>query len=161
MSPPKAARLGASQVARGEIDFSLNFIAPLILAIDQGERLTVLGGVHPGCFELFAKQDINSLVELRGRSVGVQALGTSPHLYLTSMAAYVGLDPAHDINWVTSLKSSPRSFLRAATSTHFSAFRRSRRNCARRRSGMSSSTAHWTGPGRSTSVACCPAMPTL
>jgi NitT/TauT family transport system substrate-binding protein len=98
----------ALEVARGEIDFSLNFIAPLIVAVDQGERLTVLGGVHPGCFELFAKQDINSLVELRGRSVGVQALGTSPHLYLTSMAAYVGLDPARDINWVTSLEIKPK-----------------------------------------------------
>ena len=59
---PKRA-VSASQVARGEIDFSLNFITPLILAIDQGERLTVLGGVHPGCFELFVKEGITSVVE--------------------------------------------------------------------------------------------------
>jgi NitT/TauT family transport system substrate-binding protein len=38
--------------------------------------------------------------------VGVQAIGSSQHVFLASMATYVGLDPNEDINWVTS--SSPR-----------------------------------------------------
>ena len=98
----------ASRVASGEIDFSLNFITPMIVAIDQGERLTVLSGVHPGCFELFVKQGINSVVELKGRRVGVQALGSSPHLFLSAIANYVGLDPARDINWVANPNIKPK-----------------------------------------------------
>ena len=89
-------------IARGEIDFSLHFAAPLVIPIDAGEPITVLAGVHPGCFELFGNEHIRSITDLKGKRVGVQALGSSPHVFLASMAAYVGLDPAKDIDWVTS-----------------------------------------------------------
>ena len=98
----------AAAVANGEIDFTLNFVTNLIVALDSGARITLLGGVHPGCFELFAKRGIDSVVELKGRNVGVQGLGTGPHLFLASIAAYVGLDPAHDINWVVNPAVKPK-----------------------------------------------------
>ncbi|MBY5391370.1 ABC transporter substrate-binding protein [Rhizobium leguminosarum] len=98
----------ASAVANGEIDFTLNFVTNLIVALDTGARITLLGGVHPGCFELFAKRGIDSVVDLKGRNVGVQGLGTGPHLFLASIAAYVGLDPAHDINWVVNPAVKPK-----------------------------------------------------
>jgi NitT/TauT family transport system substrate-binding protein len=103
----------SKDIASGKIDFGQNYIAAAVAAIDQGHRLTLLGGVHPGCFELFVKPGINSLLDLRGRKVGVQSLGSSPHLFITSMAAYVGLDPASDIVWVTDIKLKPKEqFLR-------------------------------------------------
>ena len=40
--------------ARGEIDFSLIFAAAPVFRLDDGVPITVLAGVHPGCFELFA-----------------------------------------------------------------------------------------------------------
>ena len=43
-------------IARGEVDFSMNFAAPLLIPMDAGEPITVLAGVHPGCFELFAQR---------------------------------------------------------------------------------------------------------
>ena len=98
----------ASAVANGEIEFSLNFVTNSIVALDSGARLTLLGGVHPGCFELFVKPGIDSVVDLKGRNVGVQGLGTGPHLFLASIAAYVGLDPAHDINWVVNPAVKPK-----------------------------------------------------
>ncbi|MDB5523279.1 MAG: ABC-type nitrate/sulfonate/bicarbonate transport system [Rhizobium sp.] len=98
----------ASAVANGEIDFTLNFVTNLIVALDSGARITLLGGVHPGCFELFATRGIDSVVDLKGRNVGVQGLGTGPHLFLASIAAYVGLDPAHDINWVVNPAVKPK-----------------------------------------------------
>ena len=85
----------------GNVDFSLNFITSSIVAIDQGKGLTLLSGVHPGCFELFVRPGIDSLRDLRGKKIGVQALGSSPYLFLASMAAYVGIDPLRDINWVS------------------------------------------------------------
>jgi NitT/TauT family transport system substrate-binding protein len=93
---------GSENLARGEIDFTLNFAAPLIVPIDAGEAITVVAGVHVGCFELFGNERIDSIADLKGKSVGMQALGSAGHLFLTAMASYVGLDPAKDINWVVS-----------------------------------------------------------
>ena len=67
----------------------------------------MLAGVHSGCFELFANESIQSISDLKGKNVGVQGLGSSPHLFLTGMEAYVGLDPVKDINWVTSAEIKP------------------------------------------------------
>ncbi|WP_431324210.1 ABC transporter substrate-binding protein [Rhizobium sp. YTU87027] len=91
----------SEMIARGGVDFSLNFAAPLAVAIDAGDPIVVLAGVHPGCFELFGNESIRSMTDLKGKTVGVQGLGSTPHVFLTSMAAYVGLDPQKDIRWVT------------------------------------------------------------
>jgi NitT/TauT family transport system substrate-binding protein len=105
-----AAEAGRSSewMARGELDFSLNFAAPLVLSIDAGDPVTVLSGVHSGCFELFANERIRSLLDLKGRSVGVQGIGSIPHVFLAVMATYVGLDPVKDIEWVTSPSVRPK-----------------------------------------------------
>ena len=40
---------------------------------------------------------------MKGKTVGIgPALGTDPHLYVSAMATYVGLDPRRDINWLIS-----------------------------------------------------------
>jgi NitT/TauT family transport system substrate-binding protein len=91
----------AQQVGRGEADFTLDFAARIVQAIDEGGALTVLGGVHVGCYELFAKDEIRSVGDLKGKSVGVQTAGERPHAFVTAMAAHVGLDPLQDIHWVT------------------------------------------------------------
>jgi NitT/TauT family transport system substrate-binding protein len=94
-------------IAFGQIDFALQFSGPLIVAIDRGQKVTMLAGVHVGCFELFAKDGINSVADLKGRSVGITALESSNHVFLSAMAALVGLDPMKDINWVTSADPKP------------------------------------------------------
>jgi NitT/TauT family transport system substrate-binding protein len=104
-TPPAIGQSDA--VASGQVDFTLNFAAPLVLSLDAGGPITVLAGVHPGCFALFGNASIQGIRDLKGKSVGVQALGSSPHVFLTGMAAYVGLDPLKDINWVTSPTVKP------------------------------------------------------
>jgi len=76
------------------------FIAPFLAELEAGARITLLGGVHIGCFELFGMGGIRAIRDLKGRSVGVPHLGSAHHLFLASMLAYVGLDPRKDINWV-------------------------------------------------------------
>jgi NitT/TauT family transport system substrate-binding protein len=98
----------AKRIARGDIDLSLDFAAALVVTMDTDEAIKVLAGVHVGCFELFAREDIRGVADLKGRSVGVQALGSSPHLFLTGIAAYVGLDPLKDINWVATPSIKPK-----------------------------------------------------
>jgi NitT/TauT family transport system substrate-binding protein len=94
-------------IGRGKLDFGLQYAPVLIPAIDAGESLAVLAGVHVGCFELFAKDGIRNVAELKGRSVGVQDWGSTAHVLVALMAAHVGLDPAKDIRWVTDRSVKP------------------------------------------------------
>jgi NitT/TauT family transport system substrate-binding protein len=98
----------AEVTTRGEADFLLTFAAPLLIPMDAGEPLTVIAGAHVGCFELFGNDTVHRIADLKGKSVGVQAIGSSQHVFLASMATYVGLDPDTDINWVTSPSVKPK-----------------------------------------------------
>jgi NitT/TauT family transport system substrate-binding protein len=94
-------------VASGRVDFNMHFAPQWVSVIDGGGPVTVLTGVHVGCFELFGKEDIRSIADLKRKSVGVEALGSSDHLFVSVMAAYIGLDPVNDIHWVTSRSPTP------------------------------------------------------
>jgi NitT/TauT family transport system substrate-binding protein len=94
-------------LARGEIDFVSHFAPALLIPIDAGEPITIVGGEHIGCFELFAREDIRGIPDLKGKNVGVQGLGSPQHLFLSTMAAHVGLDPTKDIRWVTGTSPKP------------------------------------------------------
>ena len=94
-------------VTSGRVDFNLHFAPQWVSIIDGGGAVTVLAGVHVGCFELFGNESIRGISDLKGKSVGVAALGSSDHLFLSVMAAHIGLDPANDIHWVTSQSPTP------------------------------------------------------
>jgi NitT/TauT family transport system substrate-binding protein len=97
----------AEAVGSGDADFTVSFAAPLAIAIDGGAAITLLSGVHVGCFELFGNEGVRSITDLKGKNVGVQGLGSSQHVYAASMAAYVGLDPTRDIHWVINPSVKP------------------------------------------------------
>jgi NitT/TauT family transport system substrate-binding protein len=99
----EAGLSATAQTARGDIDLQIEFATAFVLTIDRGAPIKVLSGVHVGCYELFASKDIHSVVDLKGKNVGVgYNLGSDPHVFVSAMATYVGLDPTVDINWVTS-----------------------------------------------------------
>jgi NitT/TauT family transport system substrate-binding protein len=85
----------------GDVDVIIAFSAPAIVRVDAGNPIVFLGGIHIGCFELFAGDQVRSIRDLKGKSVAVPGLETPPHVFVASMAAHVGLDPRRDINWVT------------------------------------------------------------
>jgi NitT/TauT family transport system substrate-binding protein len=82
---------------RDQAGVSMNFAAPLVIPIDAGEPITIIAGVHSGCFELFGNEHVRGIADLKGKAVGVQGLGGSPHVFLAAMAAHVGLDSLKDI----------------------------------------------------------------
>ena len=84
---PLPSAIQHTAIAQGEIDFSLHFSAPLVIPIDAGDPITVVAGVHIGCFELFAKEHIRGVLDLKGKSVAIQGLGSSPHVFLSAIAA--------------------------------------------------------------------------
>jgi NitT/TauT family transport system substrate-binding protein len=105
--PTNAGLAAARAVAQGDADFSLNYTPPCIMAMDAGAPLILLAGVMVGCFELFGNAQIRRIADLKGKTVGVQSLGSSPHVFLSIMASYVGLDPQRDIRWITSASPKP------------------------------------------------------
>jgi NitT/TauT family transport system substrate-binding protein len=88
---------------RGEVDFILIFPSTIILWAEAGERITALTGVHPACYELFGNEHIRKIVDLKGKRVSVDP-GVAPNVFLSIIAAYVGLDPVHDFDRVSDPK---------------------------------------------------------
>jgi len=96
-------------IAQGALDFGLNFATVLVNGIDRGVAMKVLSGVHVGCFELFVNDAIRGVADLAGKKVGTQAVGSPEHLFLSVIAANVGIDPKAQIDWVfTSDKVLPK-----------------------------------------------------
>jgi NitT/TauT family transport system substrate-binding protein len=91
----------ADALASGEASINMHFSGPLILRLDTGAPITILAGVHPGCYELFATERVRTLSDLKGKTVGIRGLEGPEHVFLASMLAYVGLDPRKDVTWVT------------------------------------------------------------
>jgi NitT/TauT family transport system substrate-binding protein len=89
-------------LGRGKFDFQSNLPHGHVLAIDSGLPITVVTGVHAGCYELFAHGDIRGLADLKGKRVG--ALDSS---LLRLMAAYVGIDPKNDLNLIDDPAAKP------------------------------------------------------
>jgi NitT/TauT family transport system substrate-binding protein len=87
-------------IASGDVDFGASFAGTVVYHIDAGLPITAVTGLHVGCYELFARDPIRSISDLKGRRVGIQTLSSSGHLYVSIMAKHVGLDPNEDIEWV-------------------------------------------------------------
>jgi NitT/TauT family transport system substrate-binding protein len=58
---------GHDAVARGELDFDFNSGPWLASQLAAGEPVTVLAGVHSGCFELIAQEPIRTVSDLKGQ----------------------------------------------------------------------------------------------
>lgn len=97
--PATAGIETAKAVGSGAVDITINFVAPTLMRVDAGDPLLLLSGIHVGCFELFGTKRVRSIRDLKGKTVAVLALESSQHIFLASMAAYVGLDPRKDITW--------------------------------------------------------------
>jgi NitT/TauT family transport system substrate-binding protein len=94
-------------LAEKVLDFNWDFAPAHIVAIDAGLPVKILGGMHSGCLELIANESIRSVGDLKGKKVGVYEVTSQPHILVALMAAYVGLDPHHDIEWVENAEESP------------------------------------------------------
>jgi len=85
-------------ILAGDVDITFSFIPTGIRYVDQGAPIVVLAGSHAGCVELIARNEIRSTRELKGKTV---AADSNTQTFVSMFAAYVGLDPRKDINWVS------------------------------------------------------------
>ena len=88
----------AEELGRGHIDFASALSLQHIIDIDKGAPITIVSGVHGGCYELFVHGAIRAIADLKGKRVGETGDGSLVSL----MAAWVGLDPKKDLTLVTS-----------------------------------------------------------
>jgi NitT/TauT family transport system substrate-binding protein len=94
-------------------DFSQSGTPSVVAAVDAGYRVVALSGVHAGCWELFANDRVREIRDLKRKRVAVMAIGGVDYLWISSMSAYLGMDPRTDIDWVVSksLAESKRLFV--------------------------------------------------
>jgi NitT/TauT family transport system substrate-binding protein len=91
----------SKQIATGAADLNMSFGLTTLVRVEAGEPVVMLGGVHTGCYELFATERVRTIRDLRGCKVAVPGIGSTHHLFLSVIASYVGLDPQREISWVT------------------------------------------------------------
>jgi NitT/TauT family transport system substrate-binding protein len=96
----EAGRLTPKAVASGEVQITQQFVGPMLLRIDAGDPVVLLGGGHVGCLELFGNDRVRTVGDLKGKTVAVSALESPPHVFLTIVMAHVGLDHRKDITLV-------------------------------------------------------------
>ena len=93
--------LSVDSLAAGASDMTLQFSGPSIIYLDTGKPITILAGIHVGCFELFGSAAITNISDLKGRSLAISQLGGPDHVFMSSILANVGLNPNTDITWTT------------------------------------------------------------
>ena len=94
-------------MAFDETDWTLEFAPAVIAELDAGAPVTMVTGMHVGCFEVFAHEVIRGIADLKGRTVGVPPGYETPRHLVSIMASYVGLDPHKDIHWVSDPSVKP------------------------------------------------------
>jgi len=92
----------AKMAREGAIDLSPSFSSVLMSNLEEKQPpLKIISGLHVGCYALVGSQRIHSVRDLKGKTVWAGAFKNSgPHIFFSTIVAYVGLDPRTDINFV-------------------------------------------------------------
>jgi NitT/TauT family transport system substrate-binding protein len=99
---------GTGSPTTGDADFGVGYGNYVAGAIDAGAPLVALAGLHTGCIMVFARRGIDTVADLRGKTIGINTkmftvLGKSilalDYGFLVSLLAHVGMQPS-DANFV-------------------------------------------------------------
>jgi NitT/TauT family transport system substrate-binding protein len=96
----QAATRTYSGLARDEFDLGMHTPGLLTAWLDAGYPIVILAGIHTGCYELFGTRPVHTMRDLQGKTVAVPVQDGGHQLFLSSMLAYIGLNPGTDIRWV-------------------------------------------------------------
>jgi NitT/TauT family transport system substrate-binding protein len=98
---PLEGNLGTGDMlASGKADLGSDAAPALIVNLEAGQPIVMVGGLHAGCYELFGTTRVRTIRDLKGKKVAVTLLRDDRHAFIAAMAAHVGLDPRKDIDWV-------------------------------------------------------------
>src|ERR1700719_1783308 len=87
--------------ALGGFDITHHLVMYFLKPIEQGLDVKFTGGIHRGCLRVQAPVNgkINSIADLRGKSIGVPGMGTPPFIFANRVLGAHGIDPSKEITW--------------------------------------------------------------
>ena len=74
------------KLGSGEADIGGDFAPELVIQLDKGTPVVVLGGIHAGCFELFGTEQVRAIRDLKGKTVGANQEFARRHPIATKRA---------------------------------------------------------------------------
>ena len=140
-------------IVQDELNFDVTFAGAVVHQLDSGLPLTAVGGLHVGCYELFAPEPIRTISDLKGKRVGLTNSNSGEHLYLSIMATHIGLDAREDIDWVFSPEGDAMERFIAGETDAFLGFPPEPQELRARGVDRVILTPSRTDPGRTTSAA--------
>jgi NitT/TauT family transport system substrate-binding protein len=87
----------AGPLAAGDIDFAVGYAAVMMLNIDAGSPLVMLGGVHVGCWQVFGTGGIKSIRDFKGKTISISGPTGPDGLFMATTLANVGIDVRKDV----------------------------------------------------------------
>jgi len=91
-------------LASGKADMTMWNVHELLPHLDEARPIVVLGGVHAGCWQVFGNDRVQDIRDLKGRTAAIMYPRSGDQILLSSMLAYVGIDP-HEVNWLSGATS--------------------------------------------------------
>src|SRR3989441_10338466 len=88
-----------SLLEAGRADITMSAAPDVVAALDMGQGVLPLAGIHAGCYELFVNGRIAAVKDLKGKSVVITGDDSTERLFISSIVAYVGVNP-RDIRWI-------------------------------------------------------------
>jgi NitT/TauT family transport system substrate-binding protein len=95
----EGASTGSEDIRARKIDFDMLDAPTTLYQQDRGLLSVALAGIHAGCYELFGNERVQAIRDLKGKRVAIDLFGGVGHVFISSMVAYVGMDPRKDIDW--------------------------------------------------------------
>jgi len=97
---PVGTRNGPYALADGRGDIAMWDAPGLMPHLDAGKPIVLLAGVHAGCYELFGREEMHAIRDLKGQRVAIQYVGGGDQILISSMLAYIGINPQQEVTWV-------------------------------------------------------------
>jgi NitT/TauT family transport system substrate-binding protein len=97
---PLGTRNGPYALADGRGDIAMWDAPGLMPHLDAGKPIVLLAGVHAGCYELFGREEVRAIRDLKGKTMAIQYVGNGDQVLISSMLAYIGINPQHEVTWI-------------------------------------------------------------
>ncbi len=93
--------LTATAITAGNAHIGNAFPQAFFNSVESAPKVVALGGLHPGCIEIWAQPGIASVKDLKGRTITVpsKALASLPYTWMAMALKQAGVDPK-DVNFV-------------------------------------------------------------
>ena len=98
---PLGSRMPLDALAEGRADLAMWSTSELLPYLDAGKSIVAIAGLHGGCYQLFGSERVHAIRDLKGKTAAIHYAGSGDHILLSTMLAYVGINPQREITWIT------------------------------------------------------------